>query len=160
MTTTATQTVHNLIAEALETTEDPTPGAIAEVVVDRLDAEQLRAEAKIGIAERVRVVYTRQRKRADAPPVGSSRWGEVVKRQESGDLDLDRLTIFNGAQTKRLLDCTTADLTGAIEDHNRIINGHRDSADRLSKLQRLMSRNKAETVRDLDAVKVREVFNA
>lgn len=163
---TATQTVADLINEAMDSVETPEADAIARVVYERLDEEQIEHFAIRGIAERVREIASRRRNGRGKGGVSvSARWSETARMQDSGELDfareLARIPVNNGEEMKWLLECTAEDLVGAADVNESQANALMVGAGKFASLAAMLKRKRgAHTVADLSAEKVWGVLHA
>jgi len=163
------QTVIDLIADAVESTSKPRSEDIAADLVYRLDPDQLQELAKDALNREVRSYLralksisadTGRAKEARGVP-RSTRWDGVRRDAESGELDLARLTVETGEDSKPLLDCMYGDLADASENHLRFAMANEVFADQYRKLaDRLLEDDNARTVRDLPQREVRRILSA
>jgi hypothetical protein len=158
------RTTASLVKEAMERIEQPSPTAIAELVLQELDDERVRHFAIRGMAEYVRKITHQERNGHHSIGKGqtpqSARWDNVAEAQKSGELELTRFSVWTGEQHKWLLDCAYADLIAAADHHTQLASTHEASAEQLNKLANLLRRNKASTVADLPTAKVEKIVDA
>lgn len=166
MTVMAKPTVADLINEALETVENPSPDAIARVVAEQLDDDQRLHFLIRGLTDRVRAMTSARRHGKGEPGAAvSSRWTEVAKDNSSGALDfarkIARIPIFTGEEHRWLPDCTYDDLVGAVGEQESQAQALLVGARKLTEVAEMVKRKRgANTVADLDAQKVWEALNA
>ena len=153
--------LRRLISSAIESAESETPRTrdVAEAIAAELDPDRLRKFAVIGLADEVRK-FLAEHRRQDRNYGSSSRWGEVKQAQAKGTLDLDRISVNTGKETKWLLECTAADLKRAADEHFKLSLSHERTADRLAKLSRVLKKAGASKVADLPEEEVQATLNA
>lgn len=153
------QSLNDLIRAAQERIEIPDTRAIAELVIADLDDERKRELLVQGVMRRVGILFSRDRHVVENP--ASARWDEVRDRNESGELDLMRYTVFNGEQRKSLLDCTVLDLSAGASYEKQAAAARERYAEHLDKLAAMLQRKRgAKIVGDLPEAKVRAVLSA
>lgn len=161
----ATRSVEDLIAEALESGEERGEFEIAAEIARALDEETLRSLAEESLSRTVR----RFRQSQSKPSRGesafgvprSTRWDLVSRSRADGSLDLARLEVSTGTETKPLLDCMYADLSDASENHLRFAMANEAFAEQYRKLaDYLLDADDARTVRDLPEQEVRRILSA
>lgn len=163
------RTVTDLIADAVESANEPRSEDIAADLVYRLDPDQLQELARDALDREVRYYLRTLRSidatagRADAASgvPRSTRWDAVRRDVESGELDLARLTVETGEEAKPLLDCMYGDLADASENHLRFAMANEVFAEQYRKLaDRLLEDDNARAVRDLPEQEVRRILSA
>lgn len=150
-----------LIQQELERAAVPDTEAIAKAVARELsDAERIHYATQ-GIKDYVRTILARHRSGTMASrPGNSARWDAVKADQASGDLDLQRYSVFTGKTRKWLLDCTPNDLLEGANFHAEIGTHHLAASEQLTKLAGVLKRANAQVVGDLPEKKVIGVLSA
>jgi hypothetical protein len=150
------------VREAVEGAAQPDSAAIAERVIEDLDAEQLRKLAERGARDYVRNFLSQRRSAPNGNGSnGSARWDQVKADVASGELDLARYSVYTGTSRKWLLDCNAADLHGASDWHRERGDCHHATADAMDGLAKTLKQKQgAEVVGDLPEQKVRGLLNA
>jgi hypothetical protein len=159
------RSVEQMIAEAVEAAEDRRPDEVAAEIVGSLDEETLRSlaeESLIRTVQRYLRVATPRKGGEQALGVPrSTRWDMVGRSQADGSLDLARLEVQTGTETKPLLDCMYADLADASDNHLRFAMANEMYAEQYRKLsEMLLADDNARTVRDLPEQQVRRILSA
>jgi hypothetical protein len=159
------RSVEQMIAEAVEAAEDRAPDEVAAEIAGALDEETLRSLAQESLIRTVQRYL-----RASKPHTGgekalgvprSTRWDMVGRSQADGSLDLARLEVQTGEETKPLLDCMYADLADASDNHLRFAMANEMYAEQYRKLaDLLLAEDDARTVRDLPEQQVRRILSA
>lgn len=153
------RSVSALIREAMDRIEDPDPRAVAMVVIDQVTDEQAREFALRGIAEDVRALMSVRRR--GGGQTRSAAWAEVARQNETGELDLARLSVYTGVEHKWLLDCSADDLRAAQGEIERQRSSLAQIAKSYECIAELLQRKRgAKVVGDLPVEKVREALNA
>lgn len=166
MTERATRSVEDLIAEALESGEGRGEFEIAAEIARALDGETLRSLAEESLSRTVRRFRQSQSKssRGGEAALGvprSTRWNLVSRSHADGSLDLARLAVETGTETKPLLDCMYADLSDASENHLRFAMANEAFAEQYRKLaDLLLGSDDARTVGDLPEQEVQRILSA
>ena len=162
---TAQRSVEQMIAQAVEAAEDRRPDEVAAEIVGTLDEKTLRSLAEESLIRTVqRYLRAATPRKGGEQALGvprSTRWEMVGRSQADGSLDLARLEVQTGTETKPLLDCMYSDLADAAGNHLRFAMANKVFAEQYKKLaDLLLEEDNARTVRDLPEQQVRRILSA
>jgi hypothetical protein len=168
VSTTAPASIEDLIADAVAVAGDGSDAAeLARSILADLAEDEVRSLAIQTLERSIRKKLLPSSPRATgggqiAPAVPrSARWDTVTRAAESGELDLARMQVETGAESKPLLDCLYLDLLNASDNHIAFALANERFADQYRKLAEvLLEDDDARTVRDLPEETVRRILSA
>ncbi|HUB99118.1 MAG TPA: hypothetical protein VMS11_04780 [Solirubrobacterales bacterium] len=159
--------LEQLIESAVRDSENPTKRDVTRSLLSELNEDQLRWLAEEALGRKVAALLRTPREGSRGPTVEgtpvprSTRWEMVAATQATGELDLARLQVETGEETKPLLECRYADLKDAAHNHLRFALANKAYSDSYSKLaEALLNDDDARTVADLPESYVKGILRA
>lgn len=129
------------------------PGEFADALASRVPAESLREVMRFALRHYVRVFFSRERMRSQRPSQDGDGDGGTTPFKRSWKFDaVDALTrerVCAGENWRQLGDCGRPELRLLAEERVALAEQNQAKAEFYRRLERALSRHKAERVRDL-----------